>query len=148
LNWVQVDSRLATAGQPTTEQLKSLADEGYALVINLAPVSSEGSIPEEGGILSGLGVSYVNIPVQWEEPLVSDFEFFSAVMLAPVRGKVLVHCRLNMRASAFVFLFRVIYRRVSVEQALGIMGQVWVPDGPWREFVNRCLSDYNISAGI
>jgi len=148
LNWVQIDARLASAGQPTRQQLAALADEGYSLVVNLAPVSSQGSIADEGGILSARGVAYVNIPVDWDKPLASDFDLFRAVMQAPVPGKVLVHCRLNMRASAFLFLFQVICQKVPVAQALETMRQVWTPGGLWRDFVNRQLSDYNIAARL
>jgi hypothetical protein len=50
--------------------------------------------------------------VSWQQPTYEDFALFSAVMNGARDRKVLVHCQLNMRASAFTFLYRVVHERV------------------------------------
>ena len=75
-------------------------------------------MPDEGKLVAEDGPTYVNIPVSWQQPTYEDFELFSAVMNGARDRKVLVHCQLNMRASAFTFLYRVIHEGVPPEEAM------------------------------
>ena len=55
-------------------------------------------------------MEYVHIPVVWSLTHKDLTRFFAA--LEEHRGrKVFVHCLLNMRVTAFVFLYRVLRRR-------------------------------------
>jgi protein tyrosine phosphatase (PTP) superfamily phosphohydrolase (DUF442 family) len=40
-NYRQVNDRISTGGQPTEEQLRSAAEEGFTTVINLALINSD-----------------------------------------------------------------------------------------------------------
>ena len=146
-NFVAVNKRLATAGQPSAQQLADLANQGYTLVVNLAPPQGYGAIADEGYRVAGAGLSYVNIPVDFERPRPDDFELFQRVLSARRSGKVLVHCQLNYRASAFVFLYRVIVERVAPFEAAEAMWQVWRPNAVWKEFMNRELHQRRIAFG-
>jgi hypothetical protein len=57
-------------------------------------------------------------------------------------GKVWVHCVLNMRASAFVYLYRLINLGVPEEEAIAPMNEVWEPDEIWREFIDLAKEIY------
>jgi len=58
--------------------------------------------------------------------------------------KTLLHCQVNFRATAFSFLYRVIYQGVSVQQAKADMNTVWQPDTVWRDFIFAVLAAHNI----
>ncbi len=103
LNFVQIRERLATAGQPTIEQFSAIKNAGYDLVINLALPSSEGAVPSEREIVEALGMKYIHIPVDWDNPTIADFNQFSTVMQAHSDQSIFVHCAKNMRVSAFVY---------------------------------------------
>lgn len=118
------------------------------MVINLAPGDAEDSVPEEAEILAARDVDYVHIPVAWEHPRTEDFQQFCVAMDRAAGQRTLVHCRVNMRASAFVFLYRVTQLGVDPAAALPPMQRVWTPQGTWREFVNGVLSDYTIGFRI
>ena len=47
-NYRKVDERHATGGQPTEEQLKAAAAEGYETIINLATIDPRYSLKDEG----------------------------------------------------------------------------------------------------
>ena len=85
--------------------------------MNLAPPSNQGAVADEGKLVAEDGPTYVNIPVVWQQPTYEDFELFSAVMNGARDRKVLVHCQLNMRASAFTFLYRVIHEDVRARRS-------------------------------
>jgi hypothetical protein len=57
---------------------------------------------------------------------------------------VLVHCQLNMRASAFTFLYRVIDEHVPPEEAMKALRAVWIPKDQWATFTADVLKRNNI----
>ena len=144
VNFVAVTDRLDTAGQPDAAHLSSLAGRGYELVINLAPPASRGSVETEGKLIAETGVAYVNIPVDWQNPRFSDFELFSGVLNQSGERRVLVHCQMNMRASLFTFLYRVVHERVDPQEAYRSVAKVWEPKDQWLVFAQTVLSRHNI----
>lgn len=85
-NYVVWRSGLASSAQPNAGYLARAKDLGYAAVINLAPPDSMGSIAEEGTIVRAQGLTYVNIPVDFDRPTLDDYQRFSAAM-KPLAGK-------------------------------------------------------------
>jgi protein tyrosine phosphatase (PTP) superfamily phosphohydrolase (DUF442 family) len=148
VNHVAVDERLHTAGQPDAATLAALASSGFELVVNLAPPSNQGAVPEEGKLVAEDGPTYVNIPVDWQKPTYEDFALFSAVMNGARDRKVLVHCQLNMRASAFTFLYRVVHEQVPPQQALEALRAVWIPRDQWADFVAAVLDRHAIDFAL
>lgn len=143
-NHVAVSERIHTSGQPDRETLAELGERGFELVVNLAPPTTADAVADEGRLVAGAGVAYVNIPVNWRQPTAADFDLFSAVMLAAHEMKVLVHCQINMRASAFTFLYRVAHEGVAPGVAFEGLSRVWVPDEHWGVFVNETLARHGI----
>ena len=80
VNYVAATERLHTAGQPDAATLATLGDQGFELVVNLAPPNNQGAVADEGKLVAEHGPTYVNIPVNWQKPTYEDFELFSAVM--------------------------------------------------------------------
>jgi len=144
VNYVAATERLHTAGQPDAATLATLAEQGFELVVNLAPPSNQGAVADEGKLIAEDGPTYVNIPVSWQQPTYEDFELFSAVMNGARDRKVLVHCQLNMRASAFTFLYRVIHEDVPPEEAMQALRAVWIPRDQWATFTADVLARHNV----
>jgi protein tyrosine phosphatase (PTP) superfamily phosphohydrolase (DUF442 family) len=142
-NYLSLD-RIGTAGQPTGEQFAAIQAAGYRVVINLALPTSINALPDEADRVTALGITYVHIPVIWESPTLQDLEEFFAVMERYREEKVFVHCALNMRVSAFIFLYRVIRLGVPPDEARGALLQIWQPDEVWRRFVDQALSHYGM----
>ena len=143
-NYVVATERLHTAGQPNAATLAALSEQGFELVVNLAPPSNQGAVADEGKLIAEDGPTYVNIPVSWQKPTYEDFELFSAVMNGARDRKVLVHCQLNMRASAFTFLYRVIHEDVPPEEAMKALSAVWIPRDQWATFTADVLKRNNV----
>lgn len=51
-----------------------------------------------------------------------------------------VHCALNMRVSAFVYLFRRLRLNESDTEARRVMDLVWTPDEVWSTFIAEALA--------
>ena len=141
-NYVWVSDEIATSGQPARGDFPGIADAGYSAVVNLATGTSPDAIPDEGEAASASGMTYYHIPVAWTAPEISDLDRFFSVMDSLRGGKVWVHCVLNMRASAFVYLYRLINLGVPEEEAIAPMNEVWEPDEIWRGFIELAKEIY------
>jgi protein tyrosine phosphatase (PTP) superfamily phosphohydrolase (DUF442 family) len=140
LNYFPISDNLATAGQPQREQFADIARAGFTVVINLALTTSDNAIPDEAIVVNILGMEYIHIPVVWESPQPGDFDRFCTELARLRRQKVFVHCALNMRVSAFVFLYRVLYLGANPEEVKWDMLSIWEPEGVWEDFIVSCLS--------
>lgn len=139
LNFVAVAPRLGTAGQPSRAQFERLRAQGYEVVINLAPADSYGSLADEGAVVTRAGMMYVQIPVDWDRPRIEDIRQFSDIMNANRGRKVLVHCQMNLRASTFVFLHRVLEEKAEMDDAFDSVTAVWAPNPTWAAFIRDTL---------
>ncbi|UCH54222.1 MAG: protein tyrosine phosphatase family protein [Pseudomonadota bacterium] len=144
-NFVALDARLATAGQPSAAQLASLAEQGFGVIVNLSPAGSFGSIADEGERVRAAGMVYIGLPIQFDAPSRQDFETLRRALDLHADRKVLVHCQLNYRASAMVFLYRVVAQGIPPVAAFAEVEAVWTPNATWREFMNRILAEERIA---
>lgn len=138
-NFRAIGERLGTAGQPTESQFRDIHDAGFEAVINLALPTSDNALANEGSIVTGLGMSYVHIPVNFQTPKAEDFQSFCRVMDAFEGRRVFVHCAANMRVSAFVFLYRVLHQKISQSEAVRELHAIWEPDGVWAKLIEEQL---------
>ena len=90
-------------------------------------------------------MDYVQVPVIWDAPSVSDFYAFAGAMQREPGKKTLLHCQANYRASAFAFLYRVLFLDVPVAEAKADMNAVWTPNETWRDLIFAVLADNGIS---
>lgn len=138
-NYVKVSERLITGGQPTADQLRDAAAEGFAAVINLATTNPPYSLDGEGELVESLGMAYVHIPVDWSNPTDADFAAFEVAMNRLEDEKVLVHCAANYRVSAFYSLYAQKHLGWMGEQAAAFRAQIWAgSDYPiWEAFIAK-----------
>jgi protein tyrosine phosphatase (PTP) superfamily phosphohydrolase (DUF442 family) len=141
LNYFPIFDNLATAGQPQREQFLDISRAGYTVVINLALTTSDNAIPDEAIVVNNLGMEYIHIPVVWEAPQPGDFERFCTELERLRRQKVFVHCALNMRVSAFVYLYRVLYLGANPDEVKWDMLSIWEPEGVWKDFIAVQLNE-------
>ena len=138
-NFIEISENIGTAGQPTEAQFSAIKEAGYEVVVNLAMPTSTNAIPNERQLVNSQEMIYVHIPVKWEAPTGKNLDDFFGIMKANESKKVFVHCALNMRVSAFVYLFRVIWQGVTPADAKEQLHQIWEPDGVWRDFIEHEL---------
>lgn len=144
-NFRPIEDALSTSGQPTEAQLRAAAGEGYDVIINLALHDHPRySLPDETGLVKTLGMKYVHIPVQFDDPQEDDLLAFIEAMEMHKNKKILVHCAANMRVTAFLGLYRVIKEGKLEIEAFEPMRTVWEPDDVWSPFISRMLAKHRI----
>jgi protein tyrosine phosphatase (PTP) superfamily phosphohydrolase (DUF442 family) len=134
---------LGTAGQPTAAQFEAVKDAGYEVVINLALGNTQRDLANEPQLMSELGLDYVHIPVEFEQPTAADLDEFFEAMDANQGKKCFVHCIANARVSAFVMLYRVLRQGVPLEEARAQMLQIWPPNETWQAFIDETLAQHS-----
>lgn len=134
---LRVSERIVSSGQPTAAQFADIARAGFEAVINLAMPESDGALADERAIVEALGLCYVHIPVPFDAPETRHLDAFFAAMNALAGRRVWVHCALNWRVSAFLYLY---HRRVlglPDAEARRAMWPGWTPEPVWRAFIEQ-----------
>lgn len=142
-NFKQVDDRLACSGQPTEEQLKSISNEGYKVIINLALTGTKYSLPDEAKSAADLGLVYHHIPVVFDSPQLSELEEFLGLMHQHTHEKTLVHCAANYRASCFTGLYLLATKQLDQDEMTDFIESTWQPDPIWQQFVEDGIEFLN-----
>ncbi len=144
-NFLRLSEKLICSGMPTEGQLKSVAESGIELVINLAPHSSTGSLQDEEQIITLLGMKYINIPVLWDNPTRENLDEFIKAMDAHNNSNILVHCQANYRATGFITLDRILRLGWQKENAFEDLRRVWNPAQypVWQKFFDDNLEEQN-----
>jgi protein tyrosine phosphatase (PTP) superfamily phosphohydrolase (DUF442 family) len=136
-NWRRLDARITTSGQPTESQLAEIQALGVRHVINLGLHSHEKALPDEAASVSRLGMAYIHIPVDFQNPTDRDFDQFCSVMKELEEAPLHVHCIANYRVSAFFYRYRRDVLGMDETAARAAMEEVWKPEGVWAAFVGR-----------
>ncbi len=135
-NYIPVSDRIASSGQPDEMQFKEIAQAGYEVVINLAMPNSENAIPEEGYIVTARKMQYIHIPVPFEAPALEHLNDFISIMQAYEDKKVWVHCVVNYRVSAFLYLYMRLVHNASIKEANKVILKTWKPNDTWKSFMD------------
>lgn len=144
INFRQYSDTFASAGQPTEEQFSAVAEAGYERVVYIAFTNNPNALPDADQIVKGLGMEYMQVPVDFSNPLPDDFYAFADSMQRNTDKKTLLHCQVNARATAFSFLYRVIYDDVPVAEAKEDMNTVWQPNETWRDFIFEVMGQNDV----
>ena len=135
-NYVLASEQIHTCGAIKATDLQSIQSNGIKTVISLNTESPSKVVLLKKQAIA-LGMSYVHIPVSWEKPTLQSLERFFEAMDQDKNSESLVHCRLNWRASAFVYLYRILRLKEDKSTALESLHQVWKPERnkTWSRFL-------------
>ncbi|MBD9363049.1 protein tyrosine phosphatase family protein [Methylomonas sp. EbB] len=139
-NVYQVFDWLWCSAQLTEADIAKLSELGIEALINLAPPTASNALPGEAELVAGQGITYIQIPVAWEQPRLSQLEQFFAVLKAFEGHKVWVHCAKNKRASAFIYFYRRLCLAEEEVIATYPMNEIWTPNSIWQTFIGNVLS--------
>ncbi len=130
-----IHTGLASSGQPTPAQFETIARAGFQVIINLAMPDSDRAFPWQANWVHELGMTQVQIPVPYDQPQYVHLHGFTALMQVHEERAVWVHCALNWRASAFLYLDARIRLHLGRKQAAKRMLPGWQPDRLWQAFI-------------
>ncbi len=115
-NFLRVNKEFCTGGQPRTEHLAKLKEEGVKAIINLRP-PGEHRAEEERAEAERLGLRYFTIPVVYGEPKEEQATEFLRLTDDPANRPAFIHCAGAIRVGAFWMIRRVLRDGWSIEDA-------------------------------
>jgi hypothetical protein len=71
-HWRRLDDWITTSGQPTEPQLEDIRGLGIRHIVNLGLHSHEKALPDETASVNRLGMTYIHIPVDFQNPTVGS----------------------------------------------------------------------------
>ena len=139
-----VDTINASSGYVSDKQFKYIKEYGFEHVISLLP----GDQSYEDSVVSSLGMTYTQIEVNWKEPTVVNVQNYFSDMKKYSGKKVFLHCMANMRASAFMFLYRTTQLGVNKKTAGELMYEIWDPknNNQWDNLIKTVLETYGLGS--
>jgi protein tyrosine phosphatase (PTP) superfamily phosphohydrolase (DUF442 family) len=143
LNQIQMTETISTSGQPTREQFSQIAEAGFKAVVNLGMPNSDNAIPDEGKVVTELGMQYVHIPVPFDNPNADHLKSFLHTMRGLEGERVWVHCVVNARVSAFMYQYLRFEKGYEVDAAKNDLLKSWEPemDAVWKRFMSLNQED-------
>src|SRR5580693_8396001 len=67
-NWQRLDNQITTSGQPTELQLADIHALDVRHIVNLGLHTHEKALPDEAASVGRLGMTYIHIPVDFQNP--------------------------------------------------------------------------------
>ncbi|MED5372041.1 MAG: sulfur transferase domain-containing protein [Myxococcota bacterium] len=93
----RIDDKLVVGGQPSQDALQAYKDAGFTTIINLR---TPGEMRfDEAGVVQGLGMTYVNIPVGGASDINPENAAKVQELIASSQGQVLLHCASGNRVG-------------------------------------------------
>ena len=116
--FLKLTDQVWTGGQPWLEHLSKLKDGGIKVIINLRAHAEHQGQREEARVKE-LGMSYFNIPVDFQAPDELDADDFLKLTDEQLRnGPVFIHCTAAVRVGAFWMIRRVLRDGWELDKAL------------------------------
>jgi uncharacterized protein (TIGR01244 family) len=129
-NFLKLNDKVWTGGQPTMEHLAKLKAEGIKVVINLRPHSESNGAREEAKAKE-LGLPYFNIPVVSREPQPEDADDFLKITDEQLKnGPVFIHCASATRVGGFWLIRRVLRDGWDYDKALEEANKIGLRNNP------------------
>lgn len=113
----KISDEFSAGGQPDSEDLKHLANQGFKSVVNLRSLDETGALVDEEQQAEAAGLQYVNVPIKSTE---ANAEL-TAKVLAEVEQlptPVYFHCGVGGRASAAALIAFATQQKLSREAVL------------------------------
>lgn len=115
-NFLRINDKICTGGQPTLDDLARLKADGIKAVINLRQ-ASESNVEEEAAKAKELSLFYFHIPVNGDAPKKESADEFLKVMADAANRPVFIHCASANRVGAFWMIYRVLKDGWKLEDA-------------------------------
>ena len=146
-NFLRVNEKFCTGGQPRLEHLAKLKADGVKSIINLRQ-PTEHRADEEEAMAKQLGLRYYNIPVAYQNPQEEQATQFLKLTDDPENLPVFIHCTAAIRVGAFWMIRRVLKDGWTVEAAEEEAKKVGLREAPHLvDFAKAYIAKYGKTSG-
>ncbi len=143
-NYRQLTENFGTAGQPTADQFKIIADNGYQHVINIGMPNHPDAVPNEGELVTSLGLSYLHLPVPFDNPAPYQVRCFCNILSQINDDKVFIHCIMNYRVSAFMYHYLSKVENRDEASSRSPIFEIWKLEPEWEKLMSWSAHDIGL----
>ena len=136
INFIQLTENFGTAGQPTVDQFKIVADNAYQHVINIGMPDHPDAVPNEGELVTRLGLNYLHLPVPFGNPEPRHVKWFCNMLSQISEEKVFIHCIMNYRVSAFMYHYLSKFEKLDEASSRSPIFETWKLEPEWEELMS------------
>ncbi|MEH1939157.1 MAG: sulfur transferase domain-containing protein [Nostoc sp.] len=111
----KVSDDLSAAGQPTSEELKQAAQEGFKSVLNLRSPDEAGFLSDEQQQAEAAGLQYANVPLKPSEPN-QELTKLAIQEIENLPKPILIHCAAGARAGGIALIANAISEGLTYEE--------------------------------
>lgn len=123
--------KLASAAQPSPEQLAELKAQGWEVVVNLSPSSTRNALKDEASTVEALGMDYVHFPVDCSRLRPVHYQTFRGVLNGLEGRRVFVHCGGNIKSSNLIHMYHVLEKGVPAGESFATLKTIQDPEPKW-----------------
>ena len=116
-NLMEIHEGVYAGGQPTPEGVRRLTGLGIKTIVNLRPHEENGA-RDESPEAAELGIRYFNIPVTSKTFTYEKMQEVQRLLSDKSNYPVFVHCRSGNRSAGAWFLYRALFEKADVVEAL------------------------------
>jgi len=135
LNYIKINEFISTSGQPSIKEFEQIAENKFEIVINLAQCDASNEIENEDKIVTNLKMAYFHIPVDFENPKLSDVKLFINILKTFNLNKIWIYCSLNYKVSAFIYIYHKYVLKTPFEKIDISLFEQWSPDTKWQKII-------------
>jgi len=136
-NYFSYSDLLAAGGQPSTEQLRLLKDEGFEIIINISPVSAKNAIHDEHRQVEQLQMDYVHFPVDCSNLREFHYLTFRSLLDVSKKKKTFVHCGGNIKTSNLIHMYNVLELGADESESLETLREIQEPEEKWFDYFKK-----------
>ena len=144
-NFLRINDKICTGGQPPLDDLARLKADGVKAVINLRQ-PTEFNAEEEAAKAKDLGLRYIHIPFDGANPKPEAVDEFLKVMDDPANRPLFIHCTTANRVGAFWMIYRVLQDGWKLEEAEEEAKKVGMRTPALREFALEYIRSHEKKA--
>ena len=139
-----VEDGVAVGGQPTAEQVPSLAAFGYRTVLSLRLQSEFDNAPVALAVRKA-GMAYMNVPISAKEPTDAAVDEFLRITDDPGIYPVYIHCGSGNRAAALWMIRRVLREGWQLGLAMTEAQKAGLKSEEMRDFVFGYIQRHGVA---
>lgn len=121
----QISKDFYAGGQPDTETIQQLAEQGFKSIVNLRSPDEAGTFSDEQQQATDAGLAYVNVPLS---PGEADDSLMAKVLweLEDLPKPVFFHCGAGARAGALALIALATQQGLNREQVIAKAEEIGV----------------------
>ena len=130
------DEKISTSEQPTENEIKLIAEDGFEVLINARPQSEMDEIFDEKKLAENLGMKYFLIETELGNPSMDELTKFLELMTKFEGKKIFLHCHKNKRASGLLAVYRVVKLGWEKDNAIKKVKEIWEMEPDLQNFID------------